>query len=91
MFLYAYRELRNFGDIYGHKLRSFYKHTIILMFDNGTLIITNEFHKASVHVVFVPTFQRDMDHMVITWNVHRACKITKSGSFIPYHVPTQVF
>jgi hypothetical protein len=28
------------------------------MFDNGTLIIVDEFHKASLHVVFVPTFQK---------------------------------
>jgi hypothetical protein len=61
------------------------------MFDNGTLIIVDEFHKASLHVVFVPTFQKDVDHMVITWNVHTIHKITKNGRFIPFHVPAQVF
>jgi hypothetical protein len=31
------------------------------MFDNGTLITIIEFQKAFLHVVFVPTFQKDVD------------------------------
>jgi hypothetical protein len=58
------------------------------MFDNGILIIADEFHKASFHVVFVPTFQKDVDHMVIIWNVHMVHKIIKNERFIPFHVPT---
>jgi hypothetical protein len=38
------------------------------MFENGTLIIVDEFHKAFFHDVFIPTFQRDVDQMVATWN-----------------------
>ncbi len=39
------------------------------MFNNGTLIIVNEFHKAFIYVVFILEFERDVDQMVATWNV----------------------
>jgi hypothetical protein len=61
------------------------------MSDNGTLIIVDEFHKPSLHVVLIPTFQRDVNQMIVTWNVHKVRKITKDGRFIPSHVLTQVF
>jgi hypothetical protein len=61
------------------------------MFENGTLIIVDGFQKTSFHVVFVPTIQKYVDHMVITWNVHMVHKITKNGRFIPFHVLAQVF
>jgi hypothetical protein len=61
------------------------------MSNNEILIIANEFHKASFHVVFIPTFQRDVNQMVITWNVHMVGKIIKNGRFIPSHVHAQVF
>jgi hypothetical protein len=61
------------------------------MFDNMTLIIADEFHKVFFHYVFIPTFQRDLDQMVITWNVHRVHKIIENGRFIPSYVHAQVF
>jgi hypothetical protein len=61
------------------------------MSDNGTLIIVDEFHKPFLHAIIIPTFQRDVKQMVVTWNVHRVHKITKNGSFIPFHVLAQVF
>jgi hypothetical protein len=61
------------------------------MYDNKTLIIVDEFHKAFLHDVFIPTFQRDVDQMVTTWNVHKVHKITKNGRFIPSYVLAQVF
>jgi len=61
------------------------------MSNNGNLIIVDEFHKAFFHAIFIPAFQRDVDQMVVTWNVHSVCKITKNGRFIPFHVLTQVF
>jgi len=48
-------------NIYGHKYPFNYKHIFILMYDNRTLIIVDEFHKAFLHDVFIPTFQRDVD------------------------------
>jgi hypothetical protein len=63
----------------------------MLMSDNRTLIIADEFHKAFLHDVFILTFQRDVDQMVTTWNVHRVNKITENGSFIPSYVIAQVF
>jgi len=69
----------------------FYKHLPTLMSDNRTLIIVDEFHKASLHAIFIAIFQRDVNQMVITWNVDRVCKITKNGRFIPSHVLAQVF
>jgi hypothetical protein len=50
------------------------------------LIIVDEFHKASLHAVFILAFQRDVDQMVITWNLHRVRKITENGRFILFHV-----
>jgi hypothetical protein len=61
------------------------------MSNNGTLIIANEFRKASFHVVFILAFQKDVDQIVATWNVHNVHKIIKNRRFIPSHVPTQVF
>jgi hypothetical protein len=62
------------------------------MSDNGILIIVNEFHKASFHDVFIPTFQRDVDQMVATWNVHKVCKVViENGRFIPSYIFAQVF
>jgi hypothetical protein len=79
-------------NIYGDNQLSFnYKHILILMFDNRTLIITNEFHMDFLHDVFISTFQRDVDQMVTTWNVHRVHKITENGRFIPSYVLEQVF
>jgi len=61
------------------------------MFDNKTLIIVEEFHKAFLHDVFIPAFQKDVDQMVITWNVHMVHKITNNGRFIPSSILAQVF
>ncbi len=66
-------------------------HIFTLMSDNGTLIIVDEFHKASSMLYFILAFQRDVDQMVVTWNVHKVYKITKNGRFIPSHVLAQVF
>ncbi len=54
------------------------------MSNNGTLIIANEFHKAFFHAIFIPTFQRDEDQIVVTWNVARVCKITISESLFHF-------
>ncbi len=61
------------------------------MFDNRTLIIVDEFHKVFFHDVFILAFQRDVDQMVTTWNVHMVNKITKNGRFIPSYVLAQIF
>jgi hypothetical protein len=61
------------------------------MFDNQTLIIDDEFHKAFLHDVFIPTFQRDVDQMVTIWNVHRVQTIIENGRFIPFYLHAQVF
>jgi hypothetical protein len=58
---------------------------------DGTLIIIDEFHKGSLHVVFILAFQRYVDHVVIIWNVHMVYKIIENGRFILFCVLVQVF
>jgi hypothetical protein len=89
--LYAYRELRKFWWQIWSQVAFFSMHILTLMSNNETLIIANEFHKAYLHLVFILAFQRDVDQMVITWNVQVVYKIIKNGRFIPSHVPAQVF
>ncbi len=91
IFLVCLWRIEKFWRQIWSQIAFFYKHIFTFMFDSGTLIIIDEFHNASLHVVFVPTFQKDVNHMVITWNVHMVHKITKNGRFIPFHVPTHVF
>ncbi len=86
-FWYACRELRQIWS----QVAFFYKHILTLMFDNGILIIVDEFHKAFLHAIFILVFQRDVDQMVIIWNVHKVPKIIENGRFIPSHVLAQVF
>jgi hypothetical protein len=50
-------------------------HILILMSNNEILIIADVSHKAFLHAIFIPTFQRDVEQMVIAWNVHKVCKI----------------
>jgi hypothetical protein len=83
--------IENFWQQIWSQVAFFYKHIFTMMSNNGTLIIANEFHKASLHVVFIPAFQRDVDQIVVTWNVHNVHKIIENRRFIPSHVPTQVF
>jgi len=64
----------------------FERGTSIMFGPNGNLIIFDEFYKASLHVVFILPFQRDVDQMVITWNVHRVRKIIENGRFILFHM-----
>lgn len=69
----------------------FYKHLLSVMEEDGTLLIKNPWHKASMHAVFIPAIQVDLDNMIAMWNVHRVRKITENGRFLPSHVPSMVF
>lgn len=69
----------------------FYKHLLAIMEENGTLLIKNPWHVASVHAIFIPAIQKDLDNMIAMWNVHRVRKIAENGRFLPSHVSAVVF
>jgi hypothetical protein len=53
--------------------------------------LNNVWHMSSLHMVFLPLIQDDVDRHISAWNNHRLRKISENGRDIPSHVPEAAF
>jgi hypothetical protein len=53
--------------------------------------LNNVWHMSSLHMVFLPLIQANVDRHISAWNNHRVRKISKNGHDIPSHVPEAAF
>jgi hypothetical protein len=69
----------------------FYHSLFTAMYNHNLLDLNNVWHMSSLHMVFFPLIQDDVDHHIITWNNHRVQKISENGHAIPSHIPEIAF
>jgi hypothetical protein len=62
-----------------------------MMCIHNLLDLNNVWHMSSLHLVFLPLIQDDVDRHISAWNNHRLRKISENGRNIPSHVPEAAF
>lgn len=61
------------------------------MCNENILDLNNVWHMSSLHLIFLPLIQDDVDRHIFAWNNHRLRKISENGRDIPSHVPEAAF
>lgn len=69
----------------------FYHSLFTAMCNHNLLDLNNVWHMSSLHMVFFPLIQDDVDRHIIAWNNHRVRKISENGRAIPSHIPEIAF
>jgi hypothetical protein len=69
----------------------FYHSLFTLMCNHNMVDLNNVWHMSSLHMVFLPLIQANVDRHISAWNNHRVRKISENGRDIPSHVPEAAF